>query len=519
MKLHANIARAISALALSFLCAHSHAITVAPDNADLRYTGRWNFDNPAQPWVAWQGSTIEIQFTGASSITADINPGNSHEYFRVVVDGVAADTVIRLEPGRTSVTLATGLSTHQSHRVTLMKETFYGTNTIFYGFDLPNGTMQSLPPRPALRIEFFGDSNMDGTSLYSEKDQAGNDPLSAESGSYYAFPATVTRMLGAEMNLQAVGGATLTGAGDNTVQNFIFSQDWYNQDPNYRSHFNPHVIVVNAGANDAGTLKGKRKTQKMKDRYKAVVSDLRSVYGEQPHIVLHNGYGWDLEEPANYTHELINEIGGNLSVLLYPWMWEQWHGSMVEHAGQARLLADHIASLGLGFSVQQPAEVFDGFGRNVDVANGSFEQVANTGFAAFGWRYVDDGVTRICNAAQAAHGNCYIRLLAGQQVHQGTDATGDFEPGGTDGNQGYVVRAMIRSTNGGANASAQISADYEGQALYNRANKQSQNFSVTGQWQDYTAYFTAPNGSWKTYISLKSNQGSIEFDNVRMSAQ
>ena len=204
---------------------------------------------------------------------------------------------------------------------------------------------------------------MDGTSLYSEKDQQGNDPLSPESGTYYAFPAIASRMLGAEFNIAAVGGATIAGATDNAVASFIYSQNYYDQDYSYRSGFNPQVVVINAGANDIYSVKGKDPKQKIKDRYKQVIGDIRNVYGSQVHIVLHNAYGFDINEPSQYTQEVVNEVGGNLSALHYPWMWEQWHGSMIEHAGQARLLAQHIASLNIGFSVLQDADVFDGFGR------------------------------------------------------------------------------------------------------------------------------------------------------------
>ena len=508
--------------ALLLSCAAT-ALTVSPDNTDLRYTGRWNFDNPQAPWVGWQGSTIDIRFTG-TSIAADIDVGSTNDFYRVIIYGVPSDSLLNLPAGRNTFTLASGLAANTPHTLTLMKETYYtiwgsgkGRTTQFYGFDIPGGSLLSLPPRPALRIEFFGDSNMDGTSLYSEKDQQGNDPLSPESGTYYAFPAIASRMLGAEFNIAAVGGATIAGATDNAVASFIYSQNYYDQDYSYRSGFNPQVVVINAGANDIYSVKGKDPKQKIKDRYKQVIGDIRNVYGSQVHIVLHNAYGFDINEPSQYTQEVVNEVGGNLSALHYPWMWEQWHGSMIEHAGQARLLAQHIASLNLGFNIVKDADVFDGFGRNFNVANGSFEGVGNTGFKAFGWRYVDDGVERICDAS-AADGNCYIRLETGERVHQGTDATGDFKANATSGNQGYVVRAMIRA-HGSANATAQIGADYEGQALYNRGNAQVQDIVVDSDWHEYVAYFNAPNGTWKTYVSLKSANGTVEFDNVRMSAQ
>lgn len=505
--------------ALLVACTGStHALTVSPDDPNLRYNGRWNFDNPQAPWVGWQGSSIEVKFIG-TSIDVDLDVGSTNDFYRVIVDGVPNDGILNLPAGRNTYTLASGLAAGVPHTVSLYKETYYtiwgtgkGRTTQFYGFEIPGGSLQSLPPRPALRIEFFGDSNMDGTSLYSEKDQQGNDPLSPESGTYYAFPAMASRMLGAEYHIAAVGGAIIAGATDNAVASFIYSQNYYDQNYSYRSGFNPHVVVINAGANDIYSVKGKDPKQKIKDRYKQVIGDIRNVYGNQVHIVLHNAYGFDVNEPSGYTQEVVDEVGGNLSALHYPWMWEQWHGSMIEHAGQARLLAQHIASLGIGFTIQQDAEIFDGFGRNFNVANGSFEGVGTTGFKAFGWRYVDDGVERVCGAG-ASDGNCFIRLEQGEKVHQGTDATGDFAANATSGNQRYTVKAMIRSSNGGT---AVIGADFEGQALYNRSAMTKRSFAVDGQWREYTATFTAPNGTWKTYITLQSDNGVVEFDNVRM---
>ena len=283
-----------------------------------------------------------------------------------------------------------------------------------------------------MRIEYFGDSNMDGSSLYSEQNQG-------DHGSYYAYPAVVARMLNAEFHDQSVAGATIAEGGDNCVQSFIFSEDYYNQNSSYRSGFDPDVIVINAGANDIGAGK-----TAIKDRYKAVIADLRTVYGSAPHIVLFNAYGWDTEEPAEYTNEVVAEVGGNLSACLFPWMWEQWHGSMIEHAGEARILADHILSLGLGFGQVQDAEVFDAFGHNFDVANGSFEDAGKSGFNAYGWRYyTDEGVNRIYDPSGAADGDYYLQLTAGGtgnagSVRQGTDATGDLAPGG------YVKYSVLR---------------------------------------------------------------------------
>ncbi|WP_068544451.1 PKD domain-containing protein [Thalassotalea crassostreae] len=500
---------------LSSLCS---AQSIDPSDENIQYTGRWNFDNPSAPKVTWHGSKLLFRFSGTSA-SVDIDAGTRSPYgvewkeqYRVVIDGVPSDDLIYMDPGRATYTLANNLPLGE-HTIELFKETTYSykSASTIYGIDV-DGTLLAPPARPNLRIEFFGDSNMDGTSNYSEQD-------SGDSGGYYAYPAMASRMLNAEMNLQAVGGATLDKSGqggDNDVRSFIFSEDYINQDINYRSGFDPHVIVVNAGANDVGAGK-----EEIKNRYKDVITDLRSVYGNTPHIVLMNAYGWDLNEPANYSHEVVSEVGGNLSALKYPWMWEQFHGSMWDHSGQAHMLAQHIASLNPLWSIQSNNEIVNAFTNNGDVANGSFEYVAP--FGGYGWRYYDDpGVERVYDPAGAADGNYYLRLSADNQsrgVHQATDATGDLIPGATQGGETYTLTAKLRGTSPGAKA--KFETHFQGQELWTHKTEdgspypyQVTSIDVTTQWQEYTHTFSASAGVWQLYNYLYATQGSVEFDDI-----
>jgi len=482
-------------------------MSIPADDPNVRYTGRWNFDDPAEPWVGWSGSTVSIRFRG-SAISADIDFGDEGERLRVVVDGVPEEPARFVSAGKQTIVLASGLDANTDHTVTLTKEAYATSRLTFYGFSVTGSEVLPSPPRPTMRIAFFGDSNMEGYSLYNEKNNGTN-------GTYFAYPATVSRMLGAEMYLQAFGSATLDGPTANDVVSFVYSEAYDREDAGYRDGFEPQVIVVNAGANDIFRVDPATKKESTKEHYRNAIRELRNVYGDEPHIVLFNAYSWGEGEPANYSHEIVDEIGGNLSALLFPWCWEQWHGDMVDHAGQARRLADYIVSLELGFSRQQDANVVSGYGEGFDVANGSFEGAARDGYGGFGWRYFEDGVERVMDSAGAADGDYFIRLNQAELVHQCVDATGDFLPGGTTSDQTYEVAASIRSV--GPSGEAAIGADYEQQGLYKRENPEEHTFSVTDQWADYTATLTAPDGTWKTYVVLRSVSGDIEFDNVRMS--
>ena len=190
-------------------------LLVSADDPQLRYTGRWNFDDVTEPWVGWQGSTVSVAFR-SSSISATVEFVGEGERLRVVVDGIPEEPARFVPGGRHTILLAAGLDPSVVHTVMLMKEEYASSELIFHGFKLADGQVTALPPRSARRIAFFGDSNMEGYSLYSEKNAGGN-------GTWFAYPATVARMLDAEMTLQAVGSATLDGPSANDVVSFVRS--------------------------------------------------------------------------------------------------------------------------------------------------------------------------------------------------------------------------------------------------------------------------------------------------------
>ncbi|MGI9221286.1 MAG: GDSL-type esterase/lipase family protein [Woeseiaceae bacterium] len=477
---------------------------VGADNPAIRYTGRWNFDDPSAPWVGWQGSTVSVAFRG-SGISATVNFGDEAETLRVIIDGVPEEPARRVPGGEQTIVLATDLDPTVEHTVTLMKEEYATSNLSFHGFTLADGGVTDLPPRPSMRIAFFGDSNMEGFSLYNEKNNGGN-------GTYFAYPATVTRMLGAEMQLQAVGSATLDGPTANDVVSFVSSEAYDREDSAYTDDFKPQVIVVNAGANDISRVAEAERKETTKQHYRNAITALRRAYGEEPHIVLWNSYGWSPDEPALYNQEVVDEIGGNLTKADFAWCWEQWHGDMVDHSGQAGRLARHIVSLDLGFSLQQGLDVVDGYGDGIGVANGSFEGSARDGYGGFGWRYYEDGVERVM-IDDAAEGDYVIRLAENELVHQCTDTTaGSAKP--SSGSQRIQVTAAVRGV--GDSGTAVLAANYSVQNLYARENLEEHEFEVGPEWQDYAATFTVPDGTWQTYVILKSVAGELEFDDIRV---
>jgi hypothetical protein len=464
---------------------------ILPASPKIQYGGRWNRTATAQPTATWQGCSVTLRFKG-TSIIAQIGV-NQPTDFEVIIDGVLQNAV-SATPSQREIHLAKDLD-NKPHAIQLMLARRSRKPVVFQGFKI-NGAVLPPPPRANLRIEFFGDSNMAGDSNFHERNKG-------KQGTYYAFPAMLCRLLNAEMNNQAVSGAKLRG-----IIKQLYSDGTTKPDRDYRSGFDPHIIVVNAGANDVPATR-----EVLKSRYKQVLDSLRTVYGPKPHIVFFNAYGWNTREPANYTRQFVKDFKDpNLSVCLFPWLLEHWHGCMTDHSGQTHLLADHLKSINPTWAAKNPNDIFDAFGRNGDLANGSFEH--RSPFGGFGWRYFTDGVQRVNDPGNAADGTHYIRLKAGQKIHQPADATADFKPGGTVGKVSYTVSAKVRGVT--PIAKAEIIADFQGQKYRTRKHPQSKTLTLTSDWQDFTTRVTAPEGTWTVFITLKAAVGTVEFDKVRM---
>ena len=108
---------------LVFSGERARGVEIPPTDPNIQYHGRWNFDNPSEPWVYWQGSSIIVNFDGIA-ISLDIETSSGTEEYRIIVDGIA-DPNRLFVTGREVNVLASGLSPGV-HTLQIMKETFHG---------------------------------------------------------------------------------------------------------------------------------------------------------------------------------------------------------------------------------------------------------------------------------------------------------------------------------------------------------------------------------------------------------
>jgi hypothetical protein len=378
-----------------------------------------------------------------------------------------------------------------------VKETNDGTRTEFLGLQVAGAGLLPPPPEPARKLLFIGDSNLAGSSLEHEADSWGKQYMGAD----LTYAGVASRRVDARFHLLAIGGETL-----GSMQRKLGRIDPYSASPSWDfAGWAPDAIVMNLGANDVG-----RGEETIRGDYNAILDDIRSFWGPDVHVVVYNAWGWDSDEPANYTDEVVAERADpNMSVAIFPWVFEQWHGCETDHAGMADVLVKHLEAE-LGWEAG-PSDVMSGYGVDGDVANGSFETVAP--FGGFGWRYwLDDGVDRVVDPATAHAGDAYLSLDEGARAHQPNPA----RPGQT-----VTARMWLRGAADGQQARVKI--DFRNQDMYTDALEMTERvFDLTTSWQEIELVGVASDRDdiWHTRLTIGAEPGSdVDVDSVSMTTE
>jgi len=471
------------------------ALEVDPADPGLRYVGRWNLDDPSRPSVGWQGASVALRFEGTGA-EVHLDSGNQSEQYRVVVDrDHAGSTRFASSAGLQTYPLAARLAPGE-HEIELVKETYAGTDPVLHGFTVTGSAVLNAPATATRHLEFYGDSNLAGHSLMSEQNEGGT----ALQGSHFTYAGIAARAFGADYTNVSVSGETLLG-----MTQLYDRQSWYDDQPTWNFGDHPaDVVVMNLGAND---LYGASEST-IRQRYVAMLDNLRAAHPDA-HVVVFNGWGWDADEPADYTDEVVAQYGDpNVSVATFPWVFEQWHGCEYDHGGMARSLIAHLESV-MGWEAADP-DVMTGFGLGGDVANGGFEEAAP--FGGYGWRYfTDPGVERVQDAASAHGGDFYLRLTDGAAVHQPNPASDDD-----------LVEVTLWLRGGAAGDQVDVTVEFRDQTMWTTPlQSATETLDLTVDWQSHVIAIRAPapggHPVFHTRLTLEAAPGAtVDVDDVGM---
>ncbi|WP_416980715.1 GDSL-type esterase/lipase family protein [Streptomyces sp. T028] len=274
------------ALDLAFLRSESgrcqgHGPTghIDPGHPLLRYEGRWNI-RPGLATTVNSGSRITLRFTGtAVDARFDRDRITAPPEIYAYVDGEKTDRIV---VDRDVIRLTRDDLPARTHTLVLaVKDVYENANrwqpplasgVRFAGLDLADGTvLEELPPAPAHRFTFLGDSITQGVNLHcaSVTSECADGTL--------AYPWLVAKAFGAGLEQVGFGGQGVTKGGNDGVPR---AQDaiGLNHAGSSAAAFDAAVVVINQTTNDM-----KAPSDHVREGYLQLLREVRTRY---PHAVI-----------------------------------------------------------------------------------------------------------------------------------------------------------------------------------------------------------------------------------------
>lgn len=328
----------------------------------VQLLGRFDTSDPAGPKTAWPGSRIVARFDG-TDVTVTLTQTNGFSggptYFNTVVDGVVTDTFS--VTGTQQIALAAGLAAG-THTVEIEKRTEAPFGTVrFEGFVFAGGAGLLPPPaRLAHKIEFLGDSTIDGYGVDGDRDVTcpGGTAPPVYNDVRKSVSWKTASGVGAELNLMAYSGKGIARNEGGGVAD-LFPSVYARTLPDVAGAWNfasfvPDVVVVSLGGADYsgdpnGTFPGTFTTA-----YAQLVADIRARYGAAPYVFL---TVWSQHKGYNNVRQVIGGaidavIAGRAGEKNYKFVFPeapgaaetgcQYHANDQHHTDMAALLVQEI---------------------------------------------------------------------------------------------------------------------------------------------------------------------------------
>lgn len=199
--------------------------TLLPNDNRLSWCGRVDWKDEASPVMVFPATSVTVRFrlksSTASGLRVHLSNRNGYwdNYMGVLVDGrqksirivrdgeCVLDVEIPLPPNTPC-----GANIETEHTFTLFKRQDSCHEVTLLSIELPDDAeLLPPPPKPARRIEVFGDSVSAGEVCEAVYYEGVTDPVhfGEPSNSYFAFPWVTARKLCAELRDIAQGGIAL----------------------------------------------------------------------------------------------------------------------------------------------------------------------------------------------------------------------------------------------------------------------------------------------------------------------
>lgn len=260
-------------------------------SAGVRWVGRVDISNSAEPRFSWSGSGFVATVNGDTISVKLRSDGDAQPiFFQPVIDNLLKPRVsVAVADGVKTVTLGTGLGA-TDHKVELYRETEgkpgFATST-FLGF--ASGTLKAPPNYSGRLIEIVGDSISAGYGSLGEEDHPPNNQPQTKKcgftteteGAFVTYGAVAARAAGADASILAGSGWGIYSDNQGNVQNVMPNLHartlGASATPAWSFSAKPQVVVINLGTNDfsANMSLG---SQPFSDAYNAFLTTVRGKY-------------------------------------------------------------------------------------------------------------------------------------------------------------------------------------------------------------------------------------------------
>jgi len=290
MKKAPTLSFLVSVLLIS--CSAKNELIVDPSDPAIEYSGRINRSSEESVRLNWPGSSIKINFEGAS-IAALLQDESGDNYYNVILDN---DSLFILRPQtiKQYQVLASNLS-KGPHTIEIFRRTEWNKeSTNFYGFKInANAKLLAKSPPKKRKIEFYGDSI---TAGFAVEDTSGKDLYdSIYTNNYASYAAITARHFEADYQCVCKSGIGVTVSWDPLIMPELYDR-LIPTDSNSKwdfSLYRPDVVVVNLFQNDSWLVKLKEHPEFIKrfgdkvpdeayliNAYQEFIAGLRAHYPE-----------------------------------------------------------------------------------------------------------------------------------------------------------------------------------------------------------------------------------------------
>lgn len=186
--------------------------SIYPDNENLTYCGRIDFQNPKAPVFVFAGSFVRFRFTGKNlAVKVSNQQGYYHNSLGYFLDGTQGKFDLA-DTAETNEYVIAGNLEDTEHEFMLFKRQDGCHYFTLYEF-LTDDSAQIEPlPLPDRRIEVFGDSISCGEVSEIVELTGKPDPENHQgiySNSWYSYSWITARNLNAQVHISSQGGAAL----------------------------------------------------------------------------------------------------------------------------------------------------------------------------------------------------------------------------------------------------------------------------------------------------------------------